>query len=49
MASLYPAQAIGIEAEYGHLRPGAMASFAHLSDERRVRATWIAGEEVWRG
>jgi N-acetylglucosamine-6-phosphate deacetylase len=49
MASLYPAQAMGIEAEYGHLQPGAVASFVHLSDERKVRATWIAGNEVWRG
>lgn len=49
MASLYPAQAMGIENEYGHLRPGAIASFVHLSDDRRVRATWIAGEAVWKG
>jgi N-acetylglucosamine-6-phosphate deacetylase len=49
MASLYPAQAMGIEGEYGHLQPGAVASFVHLSDERQVRATWIGGAEVWRG
>jgi N-acetylglucosamine-6-phosphate deacetylase len=48
MASLYPAQAIGIETEHGHLRPGAVASFVHLSDARQVRSTWIGGAEVYR-
>jgi N-acetylglucosamine-6-phosphate deacetylase len=48
MASLYPAQAMGIDAEYGHLQPGAVASFVHLSDARKVRATWISGAEVFR-
>jgi N-acetylglucosamine-6-phosphate deacetylase len=47
MASLYPAQALGIEAEFGHLRPGAVASFVHLSDDREVRTTWINGAKVW--
>lgn len=47
MASLYPAQAIGIEAEYGHLGSGAFASFVHLSDERAVRSTWINGNRVF--
>ena len=48
MASLYPAQAMGIAAEHGHLRPGAIASFVHLSGDRKVKATWIAGAEVFR-
>ncbi|QQR35405.1 N-acetylglucosamine-6-phosphate deacetylase [Devosia oryziradicis] len=48
MASLYPARAMGIDAEYGHLRPGAVASFVHLSDSRRVQATWIGGGQVFR-
>ena len=48
MASLYPAEAMGIEAEYGHLQPGAIASFVHLSGDRQIRATWINGAEVWR-
>lgn len=47
MASLYPAEAMGIEADYGHLRPGAVASFVNLSDERHVRSTWINGEKVF--
>jgi N-acetylglucosamine-6-phosphate deacetylase len=48
MASLYPAQAMGIVAEHGHLRPGAVASFVHLSSDRKVKATWICGAEVFR-
>ena len=49
MASLYPAQAIGRAETLGHLRPAAAASFVHLSDDRQVRSTWIAGEKVWSG
>lgn len=48
MASLYPARAMGIAAEHGHLQPGAVASFVHLSGERQVKATWIGGAEVFR-
>ena len=47
MASLYPARAMGI-ADHGHLRPGAVASFVHLSGDRKVKATWICGAEVFR-
>jgi N-acetylglucosamine-6-phosphate deacetylase len=47
MASLYPARAMGIATEHGHLQPGALASFVHLSDDRQVKATWINGAEVW--
>ena len=48
MASLYPAQAMGIGASHGHLGRNAVASFVHLSDKRAVRSTWIAGAEVFR-
>ncbi|ODT76977.1 MAG: N-acetylglucosamine-6-phosphate deacetylase [Pelagibacterium sp. SCN 64-44] len=48
MASLYPAQAMRLEAEMGHLRPGAIASFVHLSDARKVKSTWIGGTKVWQ-
>lgn len=48
MASLYPAQAMGISAQYGHLMGEARANFVHLSDGRTVRATWIDGTEVYR-
>lgn len=46
MASLYPAQALGIDDTYGHLAPGAIASFVHLGASHAVRATWIGGAQV---
>lgn len=48
MASLYPADAMGISSTHGTLQRGAVGSFAHLSDDRRMRATWIDGVEVYR-
>jgi N-acetylglucosamine-6-phosphate deacetylase len=48
MAALYPAAALGIQAEYGHLGAGAFASFVHLSDERQVRSTWINGNRAFQ-
>lgn len=47
MAALYPAEAMGIADTYGHLRRGAVASFAHLTDARAVSSTWIGGEKAW--
>lgn len=47
MASLYPAEAMGIETTYGTLQRGAVGSFAHLSDDKQVKATWIDGVEVF--
>ena len=48
MASLYPARALGVEGDHGHLSPGAIANFVHLSHSRKVQATWIAGTEAYR-
>ena len=47
MASLYPAEAMGMQATYGHLGAGALANFVHLSDDHAVRSTWIDGAKVW--
>ena len=47
MAALYPARAIGVDDRLGHLRPSAEASFVHLSGQRQVQSTWIAGTKVW--
>lgn len=47
MAALYPAEAMGISATHGHLQPGAVANFVHLTAERDVSSTWIAGEQAW--
>jgi N-acetylglucosamine-6-phosphate deacetylase len=47
MASLYPAEAMGVQAEFGHLRPGAVASFVHLTGQHEIASTWIAGQRVF--
>lgn len=46
MASLYPAQAIGIDDRFGRLAASGRADFIHLSDELDVLATWIGGRQV---
>lgn len=47
MASLYPAQALGVAGERGSLAPGLRADIVHLSDELEVQATMIGGEAAW--
>ncbi|NMA99189.1 MAG: N-acetylglucosamine-6-phosphate deacetylase [Phyllobacteriaceae bacterium] len=47
MAALYPAEALGVADRFGHLGSGAIASFVHLSGDRQVKSTWIAGDRVW--
>jgi N-acetylglucosamine-6-phosphate deacetylase len=47
MASLYPAQAIGVESERGHFGPGTRADMVLLSDDLDMRRTFIGGETVW--
>lgn len=48
MASLYPAEAMGLTGEHGALVTGARADIVHLSDQLAVRQTWIGGKEVFR-
>ena len=47
MASLYPAQALGIENERGRIAPGLRADLVHLSNELAVRGTLIGGETAY--
>jgi N-acetylglucosamine-6-phosphate deacetylase len=47
MASLYPAEAMGLDRSYGHLHRGARADMVHLTDSLTVRHTFIGGEEVY--
>ena len=47
MASLYPAEALGVDAERGHFGHGTRADLVHLSDDLGVRRTFIGGETVW--
>lgn len=47
MASLYPAQAIGLADTIGHLGSGTAASMVHLSDDLAVEGVWVEGDKVF--
>jgi N-acetylglucosamine-6-phosphate deacetylase len=47
MASLYPAEALGVEGERGRIAPGLRADLVHLGDDLAVRGTLIGGETAW--
>lgn len=47
MASLYPAEALGVAHERGHIAPGLRADLVHLGDDLKVRGTLIGGEAAW--
>jgi len=46
MASLYPAQAMGVDDRYGRLGAGTRADIVSLSDDLAVTGVWIGGERV---
>ena len=43
MASLYPAELLGLSGERGYLRPGYRADFVHLDDDLQLQGVWVAG------
>jgi len=43
MASLYPAELLGLSDERGHLRPGYRADIVHLDDNLELQAVWTDG------
>lgn len=45
MATLYPARALGLAGELGAIRPGYRANLLALDAQRRIRASWIDGEQ----
>nr|KAG5689316.1 hypothetical protein BaRGS_022040 [Batillaria attramentaria] len=47
-ASLHPAQLLGITDQKGTLDFGTDADFILLNDALEVKATYIAGEQVWK-
>jgi N-acetylglucosamine-6-phosphate deacetylase len=49
MATVYPAQAMGVEDRVGRLGAGTDASLVHLGEELQVRGVWIKGERVFGG
>jgi len=44
MASLYPAQALGLDHYYGQIASGYRADFVLLDQQLQVKATWINGQ-----
>ena len=44
MASLYPAEFLGLAHERGRIAPGYRADLVQLDDDLNVRRTWIGGE-----
>ncbi len=47
MASLYPAEALGVAATHGHLGQGARADFVTLDDDLVPSATFVSGACAW--
>lgn len=46
MASLYPAEFLGIATERGRLQPGYVADFVVLDTQGQVQACYLAGEQL---
>lgn len=47
MASLRPAEFLGLEHQFGRIKPGYRASLVALNEDFVVKATWIDGQKVW--
>jgi len=47
MATVYPAEALGVAARHGRLGAGSAADFVHLSEALAVRSTWIGGRKAF--
>ncbi|MGO2356280.1 MAG: N-acetylglucosamine-6-phosphate deacetylase [Marinomonas foliarum] len=47
MASLRPAEFLGIEQSFGRIKAGYRASLVGLSEDYFVTSTWIDGQKVW--
>jgi N-acetylglucosamine-6-phosphate deacetylase len=43
MASTYPAQFLGLDADLGHIAPGYRANLVAIDEKMEVVATWIDG------
>ena len=46
MATLGPAQAIGLGATLGKIATGNLANLIHISDDGNIERSWINGEEL---
>jgi len=47
MASINPAQLMGLDREIGCLKPGMKANFVAINEDGVVQRTWIDGDVVW--
>jgi len=47
MASLRPAEFLGIDESFGRIKPSYRASLVALSEDYKVKKTWIDGKVVW--
>lgn len=47
MASAYPADFLGLSADFGRIAPGQRADFVWLDKNYQVRGTWIGGQRVF--
>jgi len=47
MASLYPAQAMGVDKLHGHIGPGGRADFVQLSNALNVERVWVGGKAAF--
>jgi N-acetylglucosamine-6-phosphate deacetylase len=47
MASLYPAEAIGVDRRHGRLGKDTAADIIHLADDLAVRSVWIGGQKAF--
>ena len=48
MASLYPAQALGLDHQLGYIKPGYQANFVAVNGQYQVTQTWINGHSSAR-
>ena len=46
MASVFPAEFLGLEHERGAIAPGYFADLVLLDDDLTVRETWISGQRL---
>jgi N-acetylglucosamine-6-phosphate deacetylase len=46
MASLTPAEFLGVDQERGRIAPGCRADFVLLNENLEVEATWIGGSRL---
>ena len=49
MASLYPAECLGIADHTGCLKPGYMSDIVHLDTDLGIRNVWVRGVQVFGG